>query len=289
MLHHLTCSAECRNPASHVQAHSANYACRSSLTGHPAAALQCLQIVLYIGPKEETDIVAVSARCISHERQMKRTKTTREDLRPIAPFRAQQYRVVGRHGPLPSIYTEHQDRKNSVARKTRISLSRMESAWRYHGTYQTDGGAKKTSSTNLRFYDLQVPHLDPTRREIRYFELHTDRPLALTSLSSATHAASKPSSHAASVLIIPFYGRQAKLCAHEEFFTSAELLDLPYYGALLGRVMYAADIGAKAWGVSVFGDGHENFDVVGRGAAFELRPSLCERYVSSWCIEVPTR
>ena len=38
--------------------------------------------------------------------------------------------------------------------------------------------------------------------------------------------------------------------------------------------MHAADVGAEAGGVGVFGDGDKDFDVVGGGAAFELRSRL---------------
>lgn len=76
------------------------------------------------------------------------------------------------------------------------------------------------------------------------------------------------------MLVVALDGRQAELGAHEELLAAAELLDLPDDGALLGRIVHRADVGAEAGGVGVLGDGHEDLDVVGCGAAFELRAGL---------------
>ena len=76
------------------------------------------------------------------------------------------------------------------------------------------------------------------------------------------------------MLVVAFDRGEAQLGAHEELLAAAELLDLPDDGAFLGRVVHAADVGAEARRVGVFGDGDEDLDVVGRGAAFELGAGL---------------
>ena len=76
------------------------------------------------------------------------------------------------------------------------------------------------------------------------------------------------------MFIVAFHGWQTQLSAHEEFFTSTELLDLPCYGTLFGRIMDAANVGAEAGRVRVLGHWNQDLDIVGRGAAFELRSSL---------------
>lgn len=116
--------------------------------------------------------------------------------------------------------------------------------------------------------------MDPTGREIGNLKLDADRALPLPPLSRTAHASPEPARHAAPVLVIALDRGQAQLGAHEELLPAAELLDLPDDGALLGRVVHAADVGAEARGVGVFGYGDEDLDVVGRGAAFELCTGL---------------
>ena len=76
------------------------------------------------------------------------------------------------------------------------------------------------------------------------------------------------------MLVVSFHRRETQLGAHEELLAATELFDLPYYGRFFGRVVYAANIGAKAWGVCIFGYRDQDLDVVGRRATFELRSSL---------------
>ena len=76
------------------------------------------------------------------------------------------------------------------------------------------------------------------------------------------------------MLVVAFHRRETQLRAHEELLAAAELFDLPDDGAFLGRVVHAADVGAEARRVGVFGHGHEDLDVVGCGAAFELGARL---------------
>ncbi len=132
----------------------------------------------------------------------------------------------------------------------------------------------ESGTTHLRLDYFQIPHLDPACREIGYLELDADRPLPSLRSAQPPHAAPEPAGHAAAVLVIALHGGQAQLGAHEEFLAPAELLDLPDYGGLLGGVVHGADVGAEARGVGVFGDGDEDLDVVGCGAAFELCAGL---------------
>ena len=46
--------------------------------------------------------------------------------------------------------------------------------------------------------------------------------------------------------------------------------------------MYAADVGAETGRVGVFGDGDEDFDVVGCGAPFELCAGLERVGLTKW-------
>ena len=146
------------------------------------------------------------------------------------------------------------------------------------GGGRTPPERKKTQNkAHLRFDDLEVAHLDPARGEIGYLEFDADRALALASSAQAgdpAHAAPEAARHAASVLVVAFDRGEAQLGAHEELLAAAELLDLPDDGAFLWRVVHAADVGAEARRVGVFGDGDEDLDVVGRGAAFELGAGL---------------
>lgn len=114
----------------------------------------------------------------------------------------------------------------------------------------TDGGGGGVTRadmgiwTYLRFRDLQVPDLDTASSEVRDFEFDVDRPLCLA-LPGSTHATSETTGHATTVLVVALYGRQTQLCAHEELLASAELLDLPDDGGLLGRVVHGSDVGAE--------------------------------------------
>jgi len=125
-------------------------------------------------------------------------------------------------------------------------------------------------TTYLRFNYFQIPHLDPTCREIRYLKLHTDRPLPLRSTPNPAHTSTKPTRHPATVLIVTFYRGETQLGAHQELLGAAELLDLPDDGGLFGRVVHGADICAEPWRVGVFGNGDQDLDVVGCAAALEL-------------------
>lgn len=122
---------------------------------------------------------------------------------------------------------------------------------------------------HLRFSNLQIPHLDPTSREIRNLKLDVDRPLGLAVVCSA-HAPSKATGHATAEFVVALDGGETQLGAHEELLAAAELLDFPDNGGLLGGVVHCADVGAEAGGVGVVGDGDNDFDVVGCAAAFEL-------------------
>ena len=72
------------------------------------------------------------------------------------------------------------------------------------------------------------------------------------------------------MLIVALDGGEAELGAHEEFLAAAELLDFPDDGGLFGGVVHGSDVCAETGGVCVFGDGDDDFDVVGCAAAFEL-------------------
>ncbi len=76
------------------------------------------------------------------------------------------------------------------------------------------------------------------------------------------------------MLVIAPDAGQTQLGAHEELLAAAELLDLPDDGALLGRVVNRADVGAEARRVGVVGDGNDNLDVVGGATALELGAGL---------------
>lgn len=76
------------------------------------------------------------------------------------------------------------------------------------------------------------------------------------------------------MLVIAFDRGQAQFGAHEEFLAAAKLLDLPHNGRLLGRIVHGPDVRPEAWGIGVFGNGDQDLDVVGRGAALELRSCL---------------
>jgi hypothetical protein len=127
--------------------------------------------------------------------------------------------------------------------------------------------------TYLRLDNLQIPHLYPTRRKIRNFKLYINRPLSLAR-AHTTHTAAKPTHHAAALFVVAADAGEAEFGAHEKFFAAAKLLDFPDYGGGFGRVVYGADVCAETGGVGVFGDGDGDLDVVGCGAAFELRSCL---------------
>lgn len=133
---------------------------------------------------------------------------------------------------------------------------------------------KEIIGTYLWLYYLQIPNLNAARGKVRYFELNADWPLPFPSLSSASHASPEPARHSAPMFVISFYRREAQLCAHEELFAPTELLDLPYYSALFWRIVHATDVCAKTGGIGIFGDGDEDFDVIGCGATFELGARL---------------
>lgn len=136
-----------------------------------------------------------------------------------------------------------------------------------------DNTRRKRKRTHLGLYDLQIPHLNAARREIGYLELDADWSLALSSLR-ASHAAAEPTRHTTAMLVIALDRRQIQFGPHEELLAAAELLDLPHNGGFLRRVVHGSDVGAEAGRVGVFGDGDEDFDVVSRGAAFELGSCL---------------
>lgn len=134
---------------------------------------------------------------------------------------------------------------------------------------------KRKRRTHLGLYDLQIPHLNAARREIGYLELDADWSLPLSPLR-ASHAAAEPTRHATAMLVIALDRRQIQFGPHQELLAAAELLDLPHDGGFLRRVVHGSDICAEAGRVGVFRDGDEDFDVVSRGAAFELGSCLDE-------------
>lgn len=115
--------------------------------------------------------------------------------------------------------------------------------------------------------------MDPTGGKVRDFELDADRSFPFAPLR-APHASSEPTGHAAPVFVVPFDGWQAELGPHQELLAPPKLLDLPDDGRLFGRVVDGADVGAEARRIGVFGDGHEDLDVIRGGAAFELGSCL---------------
>lgn len=124
------------------------------------------------------------------------------------------------------------------------------------------------TQTYLRLYDLQIPHLDPTGREIWNFKLDAYRSLRFAGHS--THAAAKASHHTTAFLVVAAYTWQTEFSTHEKLFAATELLDFPDDGGGLGRVVDGADVGAEFGRVRVFGNGDGDLDVVGCAAPFEL-------------------
>lgn len=122
----------------------------------------------------------------------------------------------------------------------------------------------------LGFCDLQITDLDSAGCEVGDLELDLDRPLAGLGTTDTAHAAAKTTRHATARLVVTSHAGQAQLGAHEKLLVAAKLLDLPDDGALLGGVVDGADVGAEARGVGIVGDGDDDLDVVGGGAALEL-------------------
>ena len=60
-----------------------------------------------------------------------------------------------------------------------------------------------------------------------------------------------------------FDAGETEFCAHEEFFSSAELFDFPDYGGFFGDVVDASYCCSEAGCICVFGDWNDDFDVVG--------------------------
>lgn len=64
-------------------------------------------------------------------------------------------------------------------------------------------GKGRIEATYFWFYNLQIPHLDAARGEIRYFKLDADRSLPLSPLRT-THTSPETPGHAAPMLVIAF-------------------------------------------------------------------------------------
>ena len=62
--------------------------------------------------------------------------------------------------------------------------------------------------------------------------------------------------------------------AQEVLLAARERLDAPHDAGLLGHVTAVPDRRLELWRVGVVGDGNENFHVVGRRPALELRLGL---------------
>lgn len=139
----------------------------------------------------------------------------------------------------------------------------------------TRGG--KIATTHLWLNDLQVPHLDPTRREIWDLELDVDGTLALANLRCAAHAASKSTCHAPTVLVVALDGGQTELGTHEELLTATELLDFPNDGGFLRRVVNGPNVGPESRGVSVLWDRNKDLNIVGSAPALKLGFGLYDR------------
>jgi len=124
--------------------------------------------------------------------------------------------------------------------------------------------------TYLRLGDLQVPHLDTTGGEVGDLELDIDGSLRLANGASAAHAAPKSTCHTPASLVISLDGRQTQLRPHKELLTAAELFNLPDDSGLFWGIVHGTDVGAEPGRVCVFGNGDDDFDVIGGAAAFEL-------------------
>src|SRR5271170_4524182 len=99
----------------------------------------------------------------------------------------------------------------------------------------TDGNREqehKINITYLRLNNLQIPHLNPTRREIRNLELHTNRPLRALP-SNTSHTPTKSTSHTTAVLIITLHTGQSQLRTHQKLLVTTKLLNFPHNCALL--------------------------------------------------------
>lgn len=115
--------------------------------------------------------------------------------------------------------------------------------------------------------------MDSTCRKVGDFKLDLNGSFGALATDS-THTASKATRHATTVLIVSSDARKAKFSAHEEFLVTAKLLNLPDNGALLGGVVYRADVGSESGGIGIVGDRDDDFDVVGRASSLELGPGL---------------
>jgi hypothetical protein len=83
-------------------------------------------------------------------------------------------------------------------------------------------------SAYLWFDNLQIPDLNAGSCEVGNFELDIDRALALAR-ANTSHASTKAAHHTSTFLIVSSHGGKTKLCTHEKFLATAELLYLPYY------------------------------------------------------------
>ena len=134
--------------------------------------------------------------------------------------------------------------------------------------------AIESTGTYLWLNDLQVPDLDATGCEVGDLELNVNRPLRLAS-THTTHTSSESTHHTTALLIVTTYGGQTKFSAHQEFFATSKLLDLPYNRRCLWRVMYCTDICAEARCVGVFRYGYRDLHIVRCASPLKLCFCLC--------------
>mmetsp|Transcript_19785 Transcript_19785/g.45576 ORF Transcript_19785/g.45576 Transcript_19785/m.45576 type:complete len:209 (-) Transcript_19785:911-1537(-) len=103
--------------------------------------------------------------------------------------------------------------------------------------------------------DLEIPYLDARDGEVGDLKLHRDRRLVL-------------------LILLIAHARQTEMSAHQVLLAAVELLYAPDDGVALRRVLDRAYRRLERWRIGVRRHGHDNLDVVGRGALLKLRLGL---------------
>ena len=83
--------------------------------------------------------------------------------------------------------------------------------------------------------------------------------------------------HTTTSLLITSHAGKTELCSHQELFTPAKLLDLPYNTAGLGSVVDRTDVRPETRCICVIGYRDRDFDVVRCAPPFELCFRLQQR------------
>lgn len=120
------------------------------------------------------------------------------------------------------------------------------------------------------FNDLQIANLYARCCEIGYLKAHLYWRLTLC-------------------IIFALHTGQAEMCAHQILLSAGERFDRPNNGILFWRILAATDCCLELWRICVCRHRYNDFHIIGRRSALELRLCLDHIFHARMCMSFDDR